>query len=96
MPKVTFDFTVNGTQDNPYADLFGLRYNPFPHHGTRGYDRVDLAFASLAEPIKSADDIRKRLSGALVDEVIEHVIQKFYKPGECVDVKLTLHWPDGR
>lgn len=91
MPEVTFNFMVNGTDKNPY-EKWGFRFNPLPQHGKQELARADLMMQSLAEPIKSADDIRQRLNGCDKD-FVERIIATFYKPGEMVKVTLKLHWP---
>lgn len=92
MPKIDFTFQVNCTDKNPFGRL-GLRCNPFPQHGKMELDRVDRAFNSLGgEPVKSPDDIRQRLKGAVSDEVIDLVVANYYKPGELVKAAVTLRW----
>jgi len=85
---VTLEFTINGTDTNPYA-RWGLRCNPFPGTPYHELMRGAMQLNSLGgEPIRSAADIRERLRGfepAFVERVI-----RAWRPGKIVAISLTF------
>lgn len=76
-------FFLNGTDKNPYK-RFDLTRNPFPQIAKAEYDAAEKALNSLgADPLKSVDDIRARLSGHFTEEFVESVCARF-EPGKMI------------
>ena len=93
MPKLEWDFYINGTDTNPY-NKWGLEQNPFPQHGKYELQRHDLALQSLGgPPIRRAEDIRTRLRGLFTTQFIESVVAR-YQPGKIVHCTVTCEWKE--
>ena len=91
MPKITWKFQINGTDRNPYEELYGLKFNPFPQHGEANLNQADLALQSLAESNMNPEEIRKRLKGIFTDAAIKTIVDH-WKNGEIVNCEFTAEW----
>jgi hypothetical protein len=80
--------TINGTNKNHWHRL-GTTCNPFPQLGKAEWTFFEHQIATLdGDPIKSAEDIRKRLTG-FSPEFIEGCIRR-WKPGYRIRFKITF------
>jgi hypothetical protein len=70
---------LNGTDENPFKTLYGLKQNPFPQIGEYKYRGLDNLLNNLAaEPIRDTDHLRERMKGAS-QEFIDGCCERFQK-----------------
>lgn len=80
---------LNGTDENRFEKLYGLRRNPFPVIPKTEYGHANSVLAKLAaEPIPDTDYIRRELEG-FHPKFIELCCEWFRK-GEVVRVMLDV------
>jgi hypothetical protein len=86
--KVTITFSINGTDRNPF-EIWGLKQNPFPMSGIAELSAGEKQLASLGgEPIRSAEDIQRRLSG--FDPSFVARVVGAWRPGYVVRITVTF------
>lgn len=85
---ITVTVTINGTDVNSW-NRWGLRQNPFPQVGLAEFDAGERQIHSLnGEPVRSEEDIRKRLHGFSA-EFIDLCVAE-YRPGQRVSFKVEF------
>jgi hypothetical protein len=81
--------SINGTDENPFAKLWGLKQNPFPQIAKYELRHAMMELNSLAaEPIRSKEEIAARLRH-WSREFIE-LCQSNYKAGEIVRFRVKI------
>ena len=90
--QIVWRFTINGTAHNPF-EQWGLKYNPFPQHGTYKLDVPDRALQSLGEANMTPTTIRQRLGGIFTPEFIASIVQR-YEMGAQVHCVVTCTWAE--
>ena len=84
-----FNVRLNGTDKNPYLDLYGLVQNPFPQVAKYEY----MAFCHLlnnlaAIPIPNESVLLHRLKGC-TQEFIDLCVS-LYEPGKMVEFEIKV------
>jgi hypothetical protein len=81
--------TINGTTENRYTTLWGLKQNPFPRIAIHEWAWLDNRLNSLdGIPVTSEMDIVNRLKGC-PEGFIKYIVS-CYKPGERVEINLLF------
>jgi hypothetical protein len=81
--------SINGTDENPFMKLWGLKQNPFPQIAKHELMPAMMQLNSLgAEPIKSKEEIAMRLQH-WSREFIE-LCQERYQPGKIVRFRVQF------
>ena len=86
---LTVKVRLNGTSENSYKKLYGLKQNPFPQIATAESSALDWLINNLAaEPISDEAHLRERLTGAH-PEFVELCV-KHFKPGERTEFTIEV------
>jgi hypothetical protein len=84
--------TLNGTDRNPFMDLWGLTQNPFPQIAKYEWlPQMEALNKLAAEPIKDVAQIESVMHGLFSDEFIQLCKQQFI-PGK--EVSFTVRFDE--